>query len=417
MFKDNEEKLILKLPFGFRDIFPVESSERTVIEGLLRKVFTSWGYGEVKTPVVEYTKNISTGIGKEWKDKLISFFDVDGNLISLRADMTIPIARLTGMRIKKDQLPVRFYYFANSFRQSGIQKGKKRVLNQAGIELIGSAALTADVEVLAILINILQALGIGDFKIGLGSIKFIEGVCGWFGLKKEESEFLKDNLIIKNLVSVKDFLYGKDRNKAEMFLNLIKPAADLKPLTSFLEQTNDEKIKDSLDYLAQVHGLLSSLGYKESMIIDLSIVRDFDYYSGLLFEVYCSEVTDIIGNGGRYDRLINKFGLDAPATGFALDVDLLHKAVEGKNYIKSEKTKRVILSAKSGFVLEAINFSQELRKNGISVSLLFDKPRIASPVTGDYSAEHIYEVDFTNNKVLVTNIKSGSKILKNINDF
>ena len=126
MFKDKEENLILKLPFGFRDIFPVEARERREIEDIFRNEFSSWGYGEVRTPVVEFTRNISAGVGQDWKDKLISFFDNDGDIVSLRADMTVPIARLAGMRIKPEMLPARFFYFANSFRQSDIQKGAKR---------------------------------------------------------------------------------------------------------------------------------------------------------------------------------------------------------------------------------------------------------------------------------------------------
>ncbi|MHB1346180.1 MAG: ATP phosphoribosyltransferase regulatory subunit, partial [Candidatus Humimicrobiaceae bacterium] len=105
MFEDNKN-LNEKLPSGFRDIFPVEAEERNNIRGAIKKEFEFWGYGEVKTPVVEFTKNISAGVGKNWKSKLISFFDFDGSLVSLRTDMTVPIARFTGMRIKKEQLPV-----------------------------------------------------------------------------------------------------------------------------------------------------------------------------------------------------------------------------------------------------------------------------------------------------------------------
>ncbi|MFO7929182.1 MAG: ATP phosphoribosyltransferase regulatory subunit, partial [Candidatus Humimicrobiaceae bacterium] len=118
MFEAKNDNLVIKLPYGFRDIFPIESGERKIIQGLIGKEFRQWGYGEVNTPVVEFTKNISAGVGEKWSNKLINFLDIDGSLVSLRTDMTIPIARLAGMRIKKSQLPARFCYFANSFRQS-----------------------------------------------------------------------------------------------------------------------------------------------------------------------------------------------------------------------------------------------------------------------------------------------------------
>ncbi|GAF88707.1 unnamed protein product, partial [marine sediment metagenome] len=173
---ESKENTNVRLPFGLRDIFPFESSERNAIKRIISSQFQRWGYGEVKTPVMEYTENISIGVGKDWKDKLINFIDADGSLISLRADMTIPIARLAGMRIKKDQLPARFCYFSDVFRQSGTQIGDKRVYSQAGLEFIGSKnQINADAEVLIVLIRIMRDLGLSEFKLGLGHIGFIEG--------------------------------------------------------------------------------------------------------------------------------------------------------------------------------------------------------------------------------------------------
>src|SRR4030066_2328410 len=175
MFENKKDSQIVRLPFGLRDIFPFEIEERNRITEIIAREFKLWGYGEVYTPVIEYTKNISVGVGKNWKDKLINFFDVDGSPVSLRSDMTIPIARLIGMRIKKRQLPVRFCYFADSYRQSGIQKGVRRVYNQSGLELIGSTkGMLADIEILVILISILNKLNLSGYKIGLGNVEFIE---------------------------------------------------------------------------------------------------------------------------------------------------------------------------------------------------------------------------------------------------
>ena len=160
---ESKENTNVRLPFGLRDIFPFESNERNAIKRIINRQFRRWGYGEVKTPVMEYTENISIGVGKDWKDKLINFIDADGSLVSLRADMTIPIARLAGMRIKKGQLPARFCYFSDVFRQSGTQIGDKRVYSQAGLEFIGSKnQIKADAEVLIVLIRIMRDLGLSE---------------------------------------------------------------------------------------------------------------------------------------------------------------------------------------------------------------------------------------------------------------
>ncbi|MCD4669660.1 MAG: ATP phosphoribosyltransferase regulatory subunit, partial [Actinomycetia bacterium] len=196
-----EENNNLRLPSGFRDIFPVESSERNEIKKIIDREFKSWGYGEVRTPVMEYTDNISIGVGRDWKNKLINFIDMDGSFISLRADMTIPIARLAGMRVREDQLPVRFCYFSDVFRQAGGRAGNKRAYSQAGLEFLGSRKrLNADLEVLMILIRILRALGLNDFRIGQGHTGFISGLFDWLRLDGAGRERLKKYIVNKDFV-------------------------------------------------------------------------------------------------------------------------------------------------------------------------------------------------------------------------
>jgi len=327
MFEDNKD-INEKIPSGFRDIFPVEAEERSTIRASIKKEFELWGYGEVKTPVVEFTKNLSAGVGKNWKNKLISFFDFDGSLVSLRTDMTVPIARFTGMRIKKGQLPVRFCYFANSFRRSGQQKGEKREYNQAGLEFIGSDSYMCDVEALLIIVNILNKMIPDNFLIGLGDAGIIDAILNWFNLNDKDKEYIRNNLITKNYVSIREYLVKIDKIKTEVFFNLIKPEKDIEKIISILNEINDKKLSKSFNNLETVYEILKELEISRYFIIDLGILRDFDYYTGLIFEAYSSNINSILGSGGRYDKLIRKFGLDVPATGFALDIDILHKSMK-----------------------------------------------------------------------------------------
>ncbi len=417
MFKENEENLTLMLPFGFRDIFPVEAQERKDIDEALRNEFISWGYGEVKTPIIEYTKNISAGAGTEWKDKLISFFDVDGNIVSLRADMTVPIARLSGMRIKERQLPARFFYFANSFRQSEPQKGQKRVLNQAGLEFIGAKGLAADLEILNILINLLRNSGLKDFKIAIGHVGFFEGIAGWFGPDNEGYETVKKNLISKNYVALKEFLAAIDPAKSEVFMDMIKPAKDFKNIEALCRGIADKKVSASIDYLKQVCSVLDGLGFAENIIIDLSIMRDFGYYSGLIFEIYAPGITEMIGSGGRYDGLLKKFGLDVPATGFAMDVDILHKALEGLISDKSRNISKIILNVETTDYLKTLKFAERLRKDGNIVELIFGFGRDTENISLEKKADFIFRIDFKNNSVLVSDLKNNTLETKSIDEF
>ncbi len=417
MFENKSDNLVVGLPFGFRDIFPLESDERNNIREVTRREFKLWGYGEVKTPVVEFTKNISAGAGRNWKDKLVSFFDISGDLVSLRTDMTIPIARLTGMRRKKDQLPVRFYYFANSFRQAGMQKGIKREYNQAGLELIGSSGFKSDIEVLAILVRILKNLGVGGYKIGLGHIKLINGLCRWLGMNFQDTECVKKNLILKNFVAIERLLDQTDNTKAKVFLKLINPEKDIGKVEHMISGIKEKEVRDGFNYLKRVYSGLESLGYSKYLIIDLSIIRDFDYYSGLLFEVYSSKTTDIAGSGGRYDGLIGKFGLDVPATGFALDVDLLHKSMEDSKLKLSENKPKILLSSTADDCCKIINVADVLRKSGFVVEIIYDGEVNLENLAVEKNCSSIIVLDPDFKNITVTDLIKNKKQIKKLDNF
>ncbi|MCL5071203.1 MAG: ATP phosphoribosyltransferase regulatory subunit [Actinobacteria bacterium] len=409
MFKEKEENLIVKLPFGFRDIFPAEALEREVIKETIRQEFLLWGYGEVRTPVLEFTKNISSGVGKNWKDKLISFFDIDGNLVSLRADMTIPIARLTGMRIKPEQLPARFFYFANSFRQSGLSKGKPRVVSQAGLELIGSLGFVSDIEVLSILINILKKLGIDNFKIGLGHIKIVEGLCDWLKLDLKTGELVRNNLISNNFVEIGELVSKKGSKKSDLFMELLKPEKDIEKIYDLISKVDEKKVTESFSYLKKVYDALKELELNDYMLLDLSIIRDFEYYSGLLFEVYCPRTIDLLGSGGRYDGLIKKFGLDVPATGFALDVDLLHESIGQSKLYSSRSKERTIVYGNPEDCLKLLQFASEIKSKGVTVELLFGCEKNLEKIAASRKCGYIYSLEPGTNNFKLFEFKSKIK--------
>jgi ATP phosphoribosyltransferase regulatory subunit len=373
MFGKAEKISKIRLPFGSRDIFPVESSQRNAIRKLIRKEFKSWGYGEVKTPVMEYTENISIGVGSDWKDKLINFIDIDGNLISLRADMTIPIARLAGMRLKKNQLPARFYYFSDVFRQAGSQAGNKRVFSQAGLEFLGSGSrMEADAEIMIILIRILKDLGLEDFRVVIGHIGFINGLFDWLGLDDEKRSSLKKYIIEKDFVLIEELLKECDKSKAEVFKGLIQPGNELEKISGIVSDMGEKKVSEAFEYLKGIYKILEGQELDRYLVFDFSIIRDFDYYTGLLFEVYCRGISDMIGSGGRYDDLIKKFGNDIPATGFALDIDILHGALGDKDL--SDRVKILLNCPGScGNMSTFMELADSIRKKGIDTEILLDE--------------------------------------------
>lgn len=424
MFEDKKnEQAVIKLPSGLRDILPPESEERNLIKEIIKNEFRLWGYGEVITPVIEYTENISIGTGKNWKDRLINFFDADGSPLSLRSDMTVPIARLTGMRIKKRQLPVRFCYFADSYRQYAIQKGASRIYSQAGLELIGSSKdMQADIEVLIILIRILEKLNLKNFKIGLGNVEFIEGLCDWFELDTEDREYVKKNVITKNFVVLEEFLGKKDTEKAEIFVKLMQPEGNIEKIGELISLIEEKRVIKSYNYIKNIYDILGEFkgefNYSTYLVADFSIIRDFDYYTGLLFEVYCPDITGVIGSGGRYDGLVKKFGMDVKGTGFAIDIDLTHKAT-GKPDIR-ESLKILLKNKIPGYetdIAGLIEIAGKLHKKGVIVELYFeDKPDIVSFAV-EKKCNLIVEVEPDFKNVVVRSLKNDVEKAEDINNF
>jgi len=392
MFGKAEKISKIRLPFGSRDIFPVESSQRNAIRKLIRKEFKSWGYGEVKTPVMEYTENISIGVGTEWKDKLISFIDIDGNLISLRADMTIPIARLAGMRLRKNQLPARFCYFSDVFRQAGSQAGNKRVFSQAGLEYLGSGSrMEADAEIMIILIRILRDLGLEDFRVVIGHIGFMGGLFKWLGLDEEKRSKLKKYIIEKDFVRIEKLLEECDKGKAGVFMGLIQPGNDLEKISGIVSEMCEAEVSKAFEYLKGLYRILEGQNLGRYLVFDFSIIRDFDYYTGLLFEVYCRGLSDMIGSGGRYDDLIKKFGRDIPATGFALDIDILHGALGDKDLSGRIK---ILLNCPGccGNMGTFMELADSIRKKGVDAEILLDETDDTLMLAGEKDCAFLVDV-------------------------
>ena len=323
--------------------------------------------------------------------------------------MTIPIARFTGMRIKKNQLPVRFCYIANSFIRSMSQKGEKREYNQAGLELIGSPSYMCDVEILLILINLLKKLISDNFLIGIGSAKLINALYDWLGLNESEKQFIRNNLILKNFVAIQEFLDKRDQLKSRLFLYLIKPHSNKKEFENLILETGSENVLKEFSYLKNIYEILSKFGFEKFLIFNVGVLRDFHYYTGVIFEVYSSNINSVIGSGGRYDKLIMKFGLDVPATGFALDIDLLHKSIKESSSMIFNKKLKILLASQDSDYLSMIGTAEALRKKNIIVELYYDEIKNFEEAAKENKADMAVIINNQLNNVEVINLNSNTK--------
>ena len=356
----------IRIPQGLRDILPTEASHRRMIENIIREVFTCWGYGEVIPPTFEYFDYISQGLGEDKKKGLVRLFDKNGELLALRSELTAPIARMTAMRFKSMGFPLRLFYFANVFSEEFPRLGHQRERTQAGVELIGSDSPHADAEVIALVIEALLQVGLKDFKIGIGQIDLISKVLRLTGISESDQKEMKKALVRKDMVAIKKGLKELGSSRAESILEIITLRGDAEVIVRASRYARDEASSSALVRLSDIHKILVRSGYRSHIFLDLGIVRDFDYYSSVVFEGYSPRIGYPFCGGGRYDYLLSMFGVDAPSTGFAIEVERLHDALSREGGEREVKRPKVLVASAQDNFLDIMSVASWLRKKGIA---------------------------------------------------
>lgn len=317
--------MIHPIPSGTRDVLPDEMRELRAITESLRAVFDGAGYGEVYTPALEYEAEISRG---ELADARPAYrvFDEAGEVLVLRSDMTVPIARVVATRYAAAAPPLRFSYFAHSYRGVRPQRGQPREFLQAGIELIGSPAPVGTAEVVAVICRALDAVGLADYRIGIGDASLYPALMRSLAVPAEAHTGLLQELARGDFVGLEYHLreLRLDDTAIETLLRVpqIRGGPDI--LTG-----SDRAVTEAVSGLRAVHELLAP-DVADRVLFDLGLAREIGYYTGAVFEVYDPALGMPIGGGGRYDDLLGRFGRPQPAVGFALGVDRLHVALAGE---------------------------------------------------------------------------------------
>jgi ATP phosphoribosyltransferase regulatory subunit len=317
--------MVHRIPSGTRDVLPDEMRELRAMTDRIRTVFEGAGYGEVYTPVLEYEETFDRAAVAATKPAY-RLFDEQGNVLVLRSDMTIPIARLVATRYTHVQPPLRFFYMAHAYRGVRPQRGQSREFLQAGVELIGSPAPDGTAEAVTVLCGALDAAGLQTYKIGLGDASLYPALLEAVGVDAEERERILLELVRGDFVGVERELQtlGLPADDLELLLRVSQIRGGPEIL-----QGLSGPVQDAATTMSGVHALLAP-SVAERIIFDFGLVRSLGYYTGAVFQVYDPAHGVPIGSGGRYDELLGSFGHPLPAVGFALNVERLHIALTGE---------------------------------------------------------------------------------------
>jgi len=307
-------------PIGVKDYLPNAVAKLRHIERHVLDCMKRWGYEQIITPTMEYYDTV--GVASSTSDqKLFKLLNNRGTTLVLRSDMTAPIARVTASLLKETPFPIRLSYHSNVFRAIEEEAGREAEFFQTGVELVGDPSPEADAEVVALAIASLKAAGVDRFKIAIGHVGFLNGLLGeTLSGREDAQEELKACLLGRDYVGYRERL--RTLELAEPVTKELEGILRLRGGQEVCRQaqqlSGDATAREATEHLCAMWDVLAAYGVTDHVLIDLTMIGDFSYYTGMTFEGYAADLGFPVVSGGRYDNLLQQFGRPAPATGFAL---------------------------------------------------------------------------------------------------
>ncbi|MEE1102369.1 MAG: ATP phosphoribosyltransferase regulatory subunit [Agathobacter sp.] len=387
---------LLHTPDGVRDIYNGECRKKLYIQDKLHNVLLRYGYHDIQTPTIEFFKIFSSEIGTTPSKDLYKFFDKEGNTLVLRPDFTPSIARSAVKYYVDEDMPVKLCYMGNTFINSSDYQGRLKETTQCGAELIGDSTVAADAEIIALTVASLLEVGLKQFQISVGHSKFFAGLIEAAGIDEEQEAMLRDLISNKNFFGVEEFIetlnLNDELNKLFMMLgNFDSKEEEISEAKALAESY--PVIKEAITELEDLSAYLKMYEIDKYVTIELGIISDYKYYTGIIFSGYTFGTGEPIVKGGRYDSLLKRFGKDAPAIGFAIVVDQLMAAISRQNIQLGISDNSAMVVYDKDCAKEAISRAMALRKQGVNVELLQASD---SHTKDDYAA---YAVKMRINKV------------------
>lgn len=353
---------MLKTPLGTRD-YALEGAEAySRLERALGRTFELWGYREVRTPCLESLEVFSRTIGSGLVDRMFKFQDYDGKIITLKGEGTAPTARLFASSLLDGPLPRRLFYISKAFRFATGFSGDYREFTQAGAELIGSGAPSADAEIIALSIAALEELGLGGLRVDLGHANLMREFISGF-MDGPDGERALDLLRKRDLGGMLSLFEerGLSPEASDSAAKLLRCRRADDFLAMDLPIANGRMRKMAKGF-SEVIKEVEEYGVGDKLFLDFSLIRDLEYYTGAIFEISIEGLGMPVGGGGRYDTLIEKFcGARIPAVGFALNVNRLMEGI-GAASAQGDRRNRIVIRSRRR--KEAIEVARSLRRRG-----------------------------------------------------
>lgn len=414
-----------KILSGFRDYLPEDAILRAKIIQDVRQVFEKFGFSPLETPALEYADVILGKYGNEGEKLLYRFLDHGQRDISLRYDLTVPLARVVAMYPNLPK-PFKRYQIAPVWRADKPQQGRFREFYQCDIDIVGSESALSDAECVLIDAEVLKSFGFSDFEIRINNRQLLDDFLSQFKLSGDQ---------LRQIFQSLDKLAKIGQDQVEQEIITVTSAKVSKEIMNFIsiKGTNDQILKKlrelfknkkiqsrGLTNLTEVVGILkkSKIDPKNYQI-DLSICRGLDYYTGIVFETIITDHKEIgsVMSGGRYDNLVGMFaGEEIPAVGISLGLDRIFSLIQQNEKEKLLTTTQVLVTVlDEKYMDKYLDISQILRAKKIKTEIYLgqntslkkqlkyaDKLKISYVIIAGSN-------EFDQNKVLLKKLKTGDQ--------
>lgn len=324
-----------RIPEGVRDILFAEAARLRAIEARVAAAFEAAGCRELVPPTLEFL-DVLAGGSRIAPEELYKLVDRRGRVLALRPDFTTPIARMIATHYDAVAEPLRVWYAGQVFRCEDERDSRAHEFRQMGVEWIGApgdaADAATDVEVLRLAAASLQAAGAREFAIAIGHVDALEGLWDGAGIDPCARDELRAALGRRDYVAYEQAVLrrGLAAEVAELLVNaVLAPPADARRLLPpFAAGAAWARARSGLEQLGSLVAALQEDGLGQRVSADLALVRDFRYYTGVVFQAFLPGAGAPVLGGGRYDNLLGEFGRPRPATGFALYLERLLAVLE-----------------------------------------------------------------------------------------
>ncbi len=370
---------------GFRDYLPNQMIARERLIETARDVYRSYGFSPIDTPALEYAEVLTGKGGQESDKQLFRFEDSGGRDVAMRFDLTVPLARFAAQYINELGTPFKRYHIASVWRGEKPQAGRYREFMQCDFDTVGTTSNVADIETLLVIHDLIAKIGFERFTIRVNNRMVLNGLLEQHSVAEHSTEILRalDKLpkigrdkVLDEMVDV----VGLGREQADGVLQLSdlsgERTAVLDQLAEMLKE--NEQGTEGVARLRELFATATAAGIPDDrLVLDLSIARGLDYYTGTIYETFLSDLPGIgsVCSGGRYDNLANLFTSQSlPGVGASLGLDRLLAAMETLELIDSAATPAAVLVTimDSNRLGDYMRVARMLRLAGIATEVYAD---------------------------------------------